>query len=102
MLKNYLKAAWRNLVKDKTHSFINVAGMSVGLAVVILIGLWIRDELVFDTYNTNFKAIGQIARKEITNGEAYVSADNNHFPIPLAGELRTNYNNLFKSVALAS
>lgn len=101
MLKNYLKIAWRNLIKGKAHSVINVAGMAVGLAVVMLIGLWIWDELSFDTYNTNYKAIAQIARKEITNGDAYVSAGNNHFPIPLAEELRTSYNNLFKHVALA-
>jgi putative ABC transport system permease protein len=101
MFRNQLKTAWRNLVKDKTHSFINIAGMAVGLAVVMVIGLWIWDELSFDTYNTNYKAIAQIARKEITNGEAYISDDNNHFPIPLAGELRKTYNNLFTHVALA-
>ncbi|HLX67677.1 MAG TPA: ABC transporter permease [Puia sp.] len=102
MLKNYLKIAWRNLLKDKAHSSINVAGMAVGLAVVMLIGLWIRDELSFDTYNSNYKAIAQIARKEITKGEIYVSNGNNHFPIPLAGELRTSYSHFLKHVALAT
>jgi putative ABC transport system permease protein len=102
MFRNYWKTAWRSLVKDKTHSFINIAGMAVGIAVVILIGLWIWDEGSFDTYNANYTTIAQIARKEITNGETYVAANNNHFPIPLAGELRTSYNNLFRSVALAT
>lgn len=102
MLRNYLKIAWRNLLKDRAHSLINVAGMAVGLAVVMLIGLWIWDELAFDSYNTNYKVISQIARKEITNAEAYISDGNNHFPIPLAGELRTNYGRLFKHVALAT
>ena len=51
MLKNYFKIAWRNLVKNRMHSFINIAGLSVGMAVAILIGLWIWDEV---SYNKNF------------------------------------------------
>ena len=37
MFKNYFKTAWRNLVKDKMHSFINIAGLSIGMAVAILL-----------------------------------------------------------------
>jgi putative ABC transport system permease protein len=102
MLKNYFKTAWRNLIKNKPAAFINIAGLSIGMAVAMLIGLWIWDELSFDNYNKNYNTIAQIARKEITNGDAYVASENNHFPIPLAHELRTNYNNLFKYVALAT
>jgi putative ABC transport system permease protein len=69
---------------------------------VMLIGLWMKDELSFDTYNANYTTIAQIARKEITNGAAFVSDGSNHFPIPLAGYLRTNYPQLFKQVALAT
>ncbi len=102
MFKNYFKTAWRNLVKNKPTAFINIAGLTIGMAVAMLIALWIWDELSFDNYNKNYCRIAQIARKEITNGDAYVSSGNNHFPIPLASELRTNYNNLFKQVALAT
>ena len=102
MFKNYFKTAWRNLIKNKVSSFINISGLAIGMAVAILIGLWIWDELSFDTYNKNYTTIAQVARKEISNGEAYVSNSSNHFPIPLAAELRTNYNNLFKYVALAT
>src|SRR5579862_656398 len=102
MFKNYFKTAWRNLVKNKPAAFINIAGLSIGMAVTMLIALWIWDELSFDNYNENFNKIAQIARKEITNGNTYVSSGNNHFPIPLSHELRTNYNNLFKHVALAT
>ena len=102
MIKIYLKTAGRNLIKNKVSSFINICGLAIGMAVAILIGLWIWDELSFDTYNKNYSTIAQVARKEISNGEAYVSNNNNHFPIPLAGELRMNYNNLFKYVALAT
>ncbi|MEO6330182.1 MAG: ABC transporter permease [Ginsengibacter sp.] len=102
MFKNYFKTAWRNLIKNKVSSFINIVGLATGMAVAIIIGLWIWDELSFDTYNKNYDTIAQVARKEITNGEAYVSSGSNHFPIPLAGELRTNYNNLFRHVALTT
>jgi hypothetical protein len=102
MLKIYFKTAWRNLVKSKVSSFINISGLAIGMAVAILIGLWIWDELSFDSSNKNYDAIAQVARKEIQNGEAYVSSNNNHFPVPLAEELRMNYNNLFMLVALTT
>ena len=102
MLKNYLKIAWRNLAKNKGTSFINIGGLAVGMTVAILIGLWIWDELSFNSYNKNYESIAQLARKETVNGEAFISDNSNHFPIPLAGALRANYNNYFKQVALAS
>jgi ABC-type nitrate/sulfonate/bicarbonate transport system permease component len=48
MIKNYLKVAWRNLLKNKASSAINIGGLAIGMAVAILIGLWIHDELSFD------------------------------------------------------
>src|SRR5689334_19086669 len=53
MFKNYLKTAWRNLMKNKFYSVINIAGLSIGLAVGILILLWVQDELSFDTFHKN-------------------------------------------------
>ena len=41
MFRNYLLTAFRNLVKNKAHSVINITGLSVGMAVALLIGLWI-------------------------------------------------------------
>ncbi|HEY9002766.1 MAG TPA: ABC transporter permease [Mucilaginibacter sp.] len=102
MFKNYLKIAFRNLVKDKAQSLINISGLAIGFAVALLAGLWVWDELSFDTYNINYSTITQIARKEISKGDLYISDGSNHFPIPLAGELRTNYNNVFKQVALST
>jgi cytoskeletal protein RodZ len=60
MLKNYFKIAWRNILKNKTSSFINISGLSVGMAVAILIGLWIWDELSFDKYHQNYNSIAQV------------------------------------------
>jgi hypothetical protein len=45
MIRNYFKVAWRNLIKSKGYSLINIGGLA-GMAVAILIGLWIYDELV--------------------------------------------------------
>src|ERR1041384_5123636 len=50
MIRNYLKIALRNLVKSKGYSAINICGLSVGMAVAVLIGLWVYDELSFDHY----------------------------------------------------
>ena len=51
MLINYLKIAWRNLVKHKTFSIINIAGLAIGLGCFVLIALYVADELSFDRYN---------------------------------------------------
>ena len=50
MIRNYLTIAFRNLVKNKTISFINIIGLSVGVTVTMLIGLWVWDELSFIKY----------------------------------------------------
>lgn len=53
MLKNYFKTAWRNLLKNKFYSLINISGLSVGLAVGILILLWVQYEFSFDGFHSN-------------------------------------------------
>lgn len=102
MIKNYFKIAWRNLIKNKDTSIINIGGLAVGMAVATLIGLWIWDELSFEKNNKNYETIAQIARKQTTNGEVFISETSNHFPIPLAGELRNKFPQYFKNVALAT
>ncbi|WP_295791486.1 ABC transporter permease [Mucilaginibacter sp.] len=69
MIKNYFKTAWRNLVKNKVHSFINIVGLSVGMAVAMLIGLWIWDELSFDKFTKNHDNIAQVIQNVTNNGE---------------------------------
>ena len=54
MIKNYFKIAWRNLARNKRDSIINIGGLAVGMAVAMLIGLWIYDEVSFDKYNKNY------------------------------------------------
>ena len=59
MFKNNLKIAWRNLAKNKGYSAINIGGLALGMAVTLIIGLWMHDEL---TYNSHFKNKGKIAQ----------------------------------------
>lgn len=67
MLKNYFKTAYRNLSRNKVYSFINIAGLSLGLACAILIMLYVKDEVSFDRFHKNINHIYRIAR--IANGK---------------------------------
>jgi putative ABC transport system permease protein len=99
MFKNYLKIAWRNLVKSKSHSFINITGLAAGMAVAIIIGLWIWDELSFDKYHRNYDSIAQVMLNTTNNG---VIQTKKGVPIPLGEELKTNYGSYFKYLVLSS
>jgi putative ABC transport system permease protein len=60
MIKNYFKVAWRNLLQSKFYSLINIAGLTIGLAVGILILLWVQDELSFDNFHSKIKTIYRV------------------------------------------
>jgi len=62
MLKNYFKIAVRNLLKYKTYSFINIAGLAIGMAGTILILLWIQDELSYDRFHKNANRICRVVK----------------------------------------
>src|SRR5476649_2214553 len=99
MIKNYLKISWRNLIKNKVSSLINIGGLAVGMAVVILIGLWIYDELSFDTYHKNHSRIAQVIQNVTNNGEVQTWRQ---VPYPLAAELRKSYGSDFKHVLMST
>lgn len=73
MLKNYFKIAWRNIVRQKAYSILNISGLSIGMACSILILLWVRNELSYDRFHTR---AGQIFRLTCSAGDfrAAVSA----------------------------
>jgi putative ABC transport system permease protein len=101
MIKNYLKIAWRNLIKNKASSFINIGGLAVGMAVVILIGLWIWDELSFDKYHKNYDHIAQV-RTQLIDARTREIFANGSLQFPMVTELKTNYKNNFKHIVMAS
>lgn len=65
MIKNYFKTAWRNLLKNKFYTVINIVGLTAGLAIGILILLWVQDELSFDSFHKN---AANIYRMELFGG----------------------------------
>lgn len=62
MIRNYLKTAFNNMIRNKTYTLINVFGLSIGLACVMLIALYIKDEVSFDRFNTNGPQIYRIVQ----------------------------------------
>jgi ABC-type lipoprotein release transport system permease subunit len=99
MIKNYLKTAWRNILTNRATSFINFTGLAVGMAVALLIGLWIDDELSFNQYNSNYKHVARVLQSKLINDVVHTD---DIIPLPLAAELRTTYGANFKHVVLAS
>lgn len=100
MIKNYLKTAWRNLLKNRISSVINISGLAVGMAIVLLIALWLYDEFSFNKYHQNYDRIAQIMTRGVDPKDGpYV---NNSVQYPLATDLQTNYKDNFRHVARAS
>jgi len=99
MFRNYLTIAWRTLIKNKVLSLINIGGLAVGMAVVMLISLWILDEVSFNKYHSNYRNIAQVMQNATNNGQVKTSS---FVPYPLAAVLRKSYGNDFKSVAMST
>jgi putative ABC transport system permease protein len=99
MIRNYLKIALRNLVKNKAYSVINIGGLAMGMTVAMLIGLWIYDELSFDKYFQNYDRIAKVMQNGTFNGEVFHGEYN---PAPMGQELRTVYADDFTHVIMSS
>jgi hypothetical protein len=69
MLNNYLKIAWRTLIRNKTFSLINILGLALGMASSLLIGLWISDELSVGTQYPNTPYLYRVLTREINAGK---------------------------------
>ena len=69
MIKNYFKIAWRNLMKNKIFSFINMFGLSIGLTCCMLITLYIYHETSYDSYHKNIKQLYQLGTTFIKDGK---------------------------------
>ena len=68
MIRNYLKTALRNITRNKLFTFLNVLGLSLGLATAILILFWVQDELSYDKYNAHSENIYRITGDYNLNG----------------------------------
>ena len=88
MLSNYLKIAWRNLLKNKTFSLINITGLASGLACFTLIALYVADELSYDRYN---EKAGRIYR---INSDIVFGGNKLHLAVasdPMGAALKNDY-----------
>lgn len=87
MIKNYLKIAWRNLMKNKIFSFINILGLTIGITVCLMIFLFIMNEFSFDKFHAKGKNIYRVMRSYDANKQGvpylsgpYATALLNDFP----------------------
>src|SRR5687767_6088205 len=62
MIKNYFKIAWRNLLRYKGFSLINILGLAIGIACCLLVGLFIMDELSYDKYHNDAGSIYRVVK----------------------------------------
>jgi len=99
MIKNYFKIAWRNLLKNKVYSFINIFGLAIGMAVTIMITLWVIDELNFNKFFENHDQIAQVYQSQTSNGNIGTGPS---LPRPLEFLLRKEYGDNFKHIAMSS
>lgn len=101
MIRNYFKIAWRNLLKNKVYSFINIAGLATGMAVAIMIGLWVWDELSFNKSHKNYNDISLVwlFAVEPSTGEKLGSES---MPVPMGPTLRKDYGQYFKHVLMSN
>src|SRR5580692_12709964 len=99
MLKNYIKIAWRNLIKNKASSLINIGGLAVGMAAAMLIGLWLWSEISFDAGFSNRDRIARVMDNSWINSEVQTWGSS---ALPLAPALRSNFGNYFKHVIITS
>ena len=95
MYKSYFKIGWRNLLRNKGYSLINVSGLAIGMAVTMLIGMWIIDEFSFNKNHQNHDRIAQVYQHQSFNNQVSTRPE---VPMPLAQELRTAFKDDFAQV----
>jgi putative ABC transport system permease protein len=102
MFKNYFLLAWRHLLKNRGYSAINIAGLSIGMAIALVIGLWIMDEATYDHYAPDHSRLAVVMvnmhlKNAVKKEEFYTG---NTVMVPFGKALRTQYKDLFTGVAM--
>src|SRR6056297_167577 len=88
MIKNYVKIAFRNLLKHKLYSVINIFGLAVGIACCVLIALYVANEWSYDEFHSKSDRIYRAWVQETTPEGREIL--NTSTPVPLAGALEQN------------
>ena len=97
MIKNYLKVAWRNLMKSKVFSFINILSLAIGLTCCMLITLYLHYEFSYDTYHKNGDRVYQLGTIFIKEGKEDRMANT---PAPMAKAMQMEFPEIEKSTRL--
>ena len=71
MIKNYIKIAFRNILRQKGFSLINIAGLAIGMACSIIILMWVIDEVDYDKFHENANTLYRIEQDQFYSGESY-------------------------------
>ncbi|HVX48944.1 MAG TPA: ABC transporter permease, partial [Chitinophagaceae bacterium] len=85
MLKNYIKTAWRSIMNNKAHSALNAFGLAMGMAVALLIGLWVQYQFYFDKFLPGHERAFQTVIRSENNGEKNAGIAT---PLPLADVMK--------------
>jgi len=86
MLKNYFTTAWRNLVRNKAYSALNIFGLAIGMTVALLIGLWVQYQYSYDRWLPGYRHVYQaLIRSHSSSGGEVQKAT----PLPLSGAIRS-------------
>lgn len=99
MIRNYLKIAWRNIIINKGYAAINIGGLAVGMAVAMLIGLWIYNELTYNKNFENYDRIAQVWQNQSYNGITGSQVAN---PYIMAETIKNDFGSDFSYVIQAS
>src|SRR5258707_1908707 len=97
MYQSYFKIGWRNLLKSKAYSLINISGLAIGLACALAIGLFIQDEYSYDRFHHNASDIYRIVQRQNQAGELYNVASS---PGLMGEALKADFPEVVKSCLL--
>lgn len=87
MFSNYLKTAWRNLLHNKAYSLLNILGLATGMAVALLIGLWVYDQSAYDRFLPGYQQVYQVRYNYNNNGDIRTQSE---VCLPLAEALKND------------
>ena len=97
MIKNYFKTAWRSLLKNRLSSLINIGGLSIGMALAMLIACWVYNEWSYDRQAKNYQRIAQVWA--LWSGH---KGAQRQLPAPVVDELRSKFGSNFNKIVMSS
>jgi predicted permease len=95
MIRNYFKIAWRNLFRNKGFSATNLLGLTIGITCTILISLWVKDELTYDKFHTNYNSIYKLYANRDFNNQMFTDEN---MVLPLASTIKNAIPQIEKAV----